>query len=278
MRYLGNNTITINNHLMSFNDEGPDDGPVIILIHAFPLNKSQWNKQVEVLIENCRVIAYDIRGFGNSDSNIDNEEFSVELFVEDLMGLMDYLKLEKAMLCGLSLGGYIALNAAVNFPKRVDSLILCDTTCIADTLESKEKRMLTIKNIEKNGVESFANESIKNLFAPESFVTNKEKIAIVKEMIVKTSAKSLCNTITALSKRKETCSDLQKICVPVLILVGQEDLITNVEAANFMQKNIKGSELYVIEHAGHLSNIENSYEFNDKISLFISTVYHKSRD
>jgi pimeloyl-ACP methyl ester carboxylesterase len=269
MRYLGTDIeMTINNHTISYTDEGPDNAPVIILIHGFPLNKSMWNKQVDMLIETHRVIAYDVRGFGNSTAGTD--DFSIELFVDDLIGLMDTLKIETAMLCGLSMGGYIALNAIENFPKQFNALILCDTNCTADTPEAQEKRMLAIENIGKFGLETYANESLKNLFAPESFVTNKEKIAAVKEMILKTDVKSLNSTLYALSKRKETCTNLHKISVPVLILVGKEDRVTPPEAAMMMQKSIKGSILKIIEHAGHLSNIENSYEFNIHLEKFVS--------
>lgn len=229
-----------------------------------------WNKQVEALTENYRVIAYDIRGHGNSVAG--DKDFSIELFVSDLLSLMDALKIDKALLCGLSMGGYIALNAIENFPKRFDALILCDTNCMADTPEVIKKRLKTIENIKEYGLEQYAEESLKNLFSPESFVTSKEKIAAIKEMIMKTSIQSLSSTLLALTRRKETCNKLSDIHVPVLIMVGQEDKITPPEAAYLMQKNIKGSILNIIEHAGHLSNIENSYEFNIQLEKFITSI------
>jgi 3-oxoadipate enol-lactonase len=271
MRYIGTHIeLTVNKLKVSYTDEGPDNAPVIILIHGFPLNKLMWNKQVEVLIESCRVIAYDVRGHGSSDAGTD--DFSIELFVNDLIALMDALKIERAMLCGLSMGGYIALSAMENFPKRFDALILCDTSCAADSSEAKEKRLMTIENIEKYGIEHYANESLKNLFAPESFVTNRESIVWVKEMITETPLKTLSATLIALSKRKDTSSKLNKIEVPVLILVGEEDKITPPELALFMQNNIKGALLHRIEHAGHLSNIENAYDFNNHLLQFINSV------
>jgi 3-oxoadipate enol-lactonase len=274
MRIKGTNIkITVKDLTISYNDEGPDGAPVIILIHGFPFNKSMWNDQIEVLTENYRVIAYDIRGFGNSEPGI--YDFSIELFVSDLIDLMDALKIEKAMLCGLSMGGYIALNAIENYPKRFSALILCDTNCVADTPEAVMKRMTAIENIDKYGVEAYANESLKNLFSPMSFVTNQEKIVVVKEMIMKASIKSLLATLLALTTRKETCKKLPGIKVPVLILVGEDDKLTTPEAAMQMHKNIKGSILNVIENAGHLSNIENSYEFNICLEKFVSSVRSK---
>lgn len=275
MRYKGTNMeMTINNHTISYTDEGPSNAPVIILIHGFPFNKSMWNKQVDLLLENCRVIAYDIRGFGNS--NAGTVDFSIELFVDDLIDLMDTLKIETAMLCGLSMGGYIALNAIEKFPKRFYALILCDTNCVADTPEVADKRMKTIESIQEKGLEQYAIASVKTLFAPESFVTNKEKIEMIKEMIKEASLPSLSKTLFALARRKETCTNLHRINIPVLVLVGKEDQVTPPDAARMMQKSIKGSILKIIEHAGHLSNIENSYEFNIQLEKFVAAVNNHS--
>jgi len=273
MRNLGSNIkLVINDLSVSYNDEGKTGDPVLIFIHGFPFNKSMWNKQTEALKENYRVIAYDVRGHGNSDAG--TEDFSIDLFAEDLLNLMDALKIDKAMLCGLSMGGYIALNAVENYPDRFDALILSDTTCTADTPEAKEKRMKTIESIRKDGVEKFADESVKNLFAPESFSTKKLEIAAVKEMIVNTTEESLCKTLRAFYERKETCSKLPDIYVPVLIMVGNEDKITPLTAAQFMNEKIKESLLSIIEHAGHLSNIENPSEFNNQLEEFVSTIYY----
>ena len=263
----------VNNLKISYNDEGPDGAPVIVFIHGFPLNKSMWNKQVEALKVNYHVIAYDIRGHGNSD--IGEEDFTIDLFVNDLLHLMSALKIEKAILCGLSMGGYIALNAIENFPERFDALILSDTNCIADSPEAKEKRMNAIENIKNNGVEKYAVESMKNLFAPESFKSKKGEIDAAWEMIVKTSTQSLYNTLHALSERKETCNKLSQIKVPVLIMVGSEDSITPPASASLMHEKIKGSFMQIIDHAGHLSNMENPVGFNDQLKKFVDSVCDK---
>ena len=275
MRRSGNNIIiTINNLTVSYSDHGPDDAPVIIFIHGFPLNKSMWDVQVEALKENYRVIAYDIRGHGNSDPGID--EFFIELFVNDLLRLMEKLGIEKSILCGLSLGGYIAINAVLKYPDRFDGLILNDTQCIADTPEIKENRCQAIIRIMKNGVEQYADEIIKNLFAPESFTKMKNVIAGVKEMIISTPKQSLCNTLHALAERKETCTQLQEINIPVLIMVGKEDKITPIAAAQQMHEKILNSKLEIIQQAGHLSNLENPTAFNTHLVKFLELVGKKS--
>ena len=261
--------ITINDIAVNYSDEGEKGAPAVIFIHGFPFNRSMWNMQLKALKDSCRVISYDIRGHGTSEPG--NEIFSIELFVKDLLALMDALKIKKAVLCGLSMGGYIALNAIENYPERFIALMLCDTTCIADTPEVKEKRMNAIESIRKNGVEKYAEESIKNFFAPESITVKYNEIDAIRGMIVKTSEQTLSKTLLALSVRKETCSKLSEIRVPVLIMVGKEDKITPPAAAQFMHEKIKGSSLHILEHAGHLSNMENPGEFNSTLMTFIGS-------
>lgn len=275
MRRIGNKiSISINNLTVSYSDHGSDDAPVIIFIHGFPLNKSMWDMQVEALKENYRVIAYDIRGHGNSDPGID--EFFIELFVNDLLRFMEKLGIEKAILCGLSLGGYIALNAVLKYPGRFDGLILNDTQCIADTPKIKENRCMAIIRIMKNGVEQYADEIIENLFARESFTNKKNEIAAVTEMIRSTTKQSLCNTLHALAERKETCDRLPEINIPVLIMVGKEDKITPIAAAQQMHENIRDSTLKIIQHAGHVTNLENPTAFNFQLVKFLELVGKKS--
>ena len=261
----------INNLSVSYSDEGPVEAPVVIFIHGFPLNKSMWDLQLEALRVEYRVIAYDIRGHGDSDTGY--EDFSIDLFANDLISFMDSLNIRKAAICGLSMGGYIALNAIGNHPERFEALILCDTQYIADTPEVRENRLAAIQNIRKNGLEDYAHESIKNLFAPVSLLSKETEIASVREMIVNTSERSIYNSLHALAIRKETSAILSDIKIPVLILVGEEDKITPPEMAESMHKKIKGSQLNIIEHAGHLCNMENPFEFNYQIRKFISLVY-----
>jgi pimeloyl-ACP methyl ester carboxylesterase len=275
MRFVGKNfEITVNDLTVSYNDEGPDDGPVIIFIHGFPFNKSMWRRQVEALKGSYRTITYDVRGHGNTE--IGNKKFSIDLFATDLVGMMDELNIDTAILCGLSMGGYIALNAVEKYPERFEALILSDTQCKADTPETKEKRKKIIQDINETGVKNYADESIKNLFAPASFIIKQKEVAAIKQMIVNTWPQSLCSTLLALADRKEACNTLSEINIPVLIMVGKEDKITPPAAALLMHKRIHNSVMHVLDRAGHLANIENHYEFNYQLREFVDLVTKKS--
>jgi len=124
-------------------------------------------------------------------------------------------------------------------------------------------------------VEKYADESIKNLFGPESFKSKEGEIDAAWEMIVKISRQSLYNTLHALSERKETCNKLTEIKAPVLIMVGREDMITPPASASLMHEKIKGSFMHIIGHAGHLSNMENPDEFNHQLKKFVDSVCYK---
>ena len=154
-------TIEVNDFNLSYDDVGEGRIPIIFL-HGFPFDKSMWKEQCEFLKTNYRLIACDIRGFGKS---IDEQtSLNMSLFADDLIQFMDKLEINKAIICGLSMGGFITLNALERFPERFEALILCDTQCIADTTEVKEKRFKAIEEIEENGVAGFYEKFIKNVF------------------------------------------------------------------------------------------------------------------
>jgi 3-oxoadipate enol-lactonase len=239
---------------VSYFDEGK--GIPIVFIHGFPFNKSMWEQQLTLLRDQFRVIAYDVRGHGNTPANAN--EFSIPQFTNDLVAFLNQLKIEKAIVCGLSMGGYIALHAVELFPDKILGLVLSDTQCAADTDEARGKRMKAIELIQNNGLEQYANDSVKNLFAPLSLENHKDNVEFIK-----------CKTLMALANRKEKCSVLEKINVPVLILVGEEDKVTPLAAAKKIHELIKESTLHTITHAGHLSNLENPEEFNSHIKNFL---------
>ncbi len=268
-----NLSITINNLVVSYTDDGPENAATIIFIHGFPLNKTMWRNQVEALKETYRVITYDVRGHGTSNNGTDN--FSIDLFVNDLIGLMDALEIDKTILCGISMGGYIALKAIENHPKRFKALILCDTSSAADLPETITHRMRTIEIMEEGTVGKYADESLKKLFADDTYSKSSALVETVRQMIVNTSKPSLCKTLRALAEREESWSKLREIKVPVLIMVGREDKITPPAEAKFIHEKVKGSHLQIIENAGHLSNMEHPVEFNDHLKKFLSSIKPK---
>lgn len=260
-------TIKANNITLSYNDYGKGEIP-ILFIHGFPFNKSSWQPQLDFLKATNRVIAYDIRGFGNSTN--DDKEISMSLLADDLIKFMDALQINKAIVCGLSMGGYILLNAISRYPKRFEAIILSDTQCIADSFEAKEKRFKTIKQIEADGITDFTSAFVSTIFCKESLKNKNELVAKIKDVILSTSQKIIVATLYALAQRHEMCSWLGKISIPVLIICGKEDAVTPLIQSEFILNKIPNSILHSINEAGHMSNIEQPDEFNKHLNSFIS--------
>jgi len=259
--------ITVDGLTICYDDLGVGQIPVLF-IHGFPFDKSMWQPQVDYLKSSHRVIAYDLRGFGKSSA--DKEEASMRLFADDLIKFMDALAIDRAVVCGLSMGGYILLNAIQRFPKKFAAIILSGAQCIADNKEVKEKRNKTIQQIKAGGLNDFAEGFIKNTFCKDSLTDKKEVVGRIKKVILSTAPSTITGTLTALAERYATCSFLTDISVPALILCGNEDVITPLAQSEFMQSKIKNSTLHSIDKAGHLSNLEQPDKFNNLVNNFIS--------
>ncbi|MBL7920129.1 MAG: alpha/beta hydrolase [Bacteroidia bacterium] len=269
MEVIETNTIKVNGITISYTDSGEGIYPVIF-IHGFPFNKQAWKPQADFFKKSNRVITYDIRGFGESGTN--DEKTSIALFADDLLKFMDALGIKKAILCGLSMGGYILLEAVTLYPDRFKGMILCDTQCVADTPEAKEKRLEIIQQIKENGLEDFAKTFLETAFCKESFNSKKKLIEKLNRDIIALPSKVVVDTLYALAQRPEKCTVLKDIVVPTLIICGKEDKITGIERSEFLFSNIDHSSLKIISDAGHVSNLEQPEEFNKCLGNFIKAL------
>lgn len=258
--------VLVNGFDLSYDDIGEGSLPVIFL-HGYPFDKTMWQHQLDFLKSTHRVLACDIRGFGESKD--EESPLSMDIFAEDLIAFMDALTIGSAIICGLSMGGFIALNALNKYPDRFEALILCDTQCIADTAEVKEKRAQIIKEIELDGVTKFNEGFIKSVFCSDSFSQKKELVKNLHRVVFANSPQIIINGLRALAERSETCSTLDEIKIPTLIICGKEDEVTPLAQSEFMHHAIKNSTLQVIDNAGHVSNLEQADEFNKYLLDFL---------
>jgi len=264
-----NLTITLNDFHLSYDDVGEGSTPIICL-HGYPFDKTMWQGQLDFLKSSNRIIACDIRGFGKSTD--EESHLSIDLFSEDLIVFMDKLNIDKAIVCGLSMGGFIALNAMKRFSDRFEALVLCDTQCIADSIEVKEKRYKIIDEIEVDGATNFNEGFIKSVFHKDSITNKKELVEKLSSVVFSNSKHIISQGLVALAERSETCSTLNKITVPTLIICGREDEVTPLAQSEFMHATIKGSILHVIDDAGHVSNLEQPDEFNKHLLDFLTAL------
>jgi pimeloyl-ACP methyl ester carboxylesterase len=223
-----------------------------------------WEKQIQALKNSYRVVAFDLRRQGKSD--VGDGQFT--LLVDDLMTILDKLKVDRAVLCGLSMGGYVALRAIEHSPNRVSGLVLCDTKSEADTNQGKLSRGASIKLIKRDGVRAFATRFLKDAFSAAS-LSDRTLVDAATRIISKNKPLGLCGTLLALACRTDTTLFLSKVHVPTLIVVGEFDKITPPEFSERMHASISKSQLRLITNAGHLSNMENPEEFNLHLLSFL---------
>ncbi|MGB2869353.1 MAG: alpha/beta fold hydrolase [Bacteroidota bacterium] len=259
--------VKLNGISINYTERGVPQGLPVVFIHGFPFNHEMWEPQMKALPNTIRAITYDVRGHGQSD--VGDGQYSIEFFVDDLVALLDHLVIPKAVVCGLSMGGYVVLRAFERHPDRFRGLILCDTRSEADPNEARVKRAASIKAVKTDGVKAFAEGFVKAVFAEETFRTNPAAIEMIKKQIQENSPIGISGTLLALAARTDTTDTLSRINVPTLILVGEHDKLTPPSASQMMKEKIKNSELHILKNAAHMSNIENGDEFNDHLTGFL---------
>ena len=224
---------------IEYSIDGPRTGIPVVFIHGFPFDKSMWNPQVEAFKRQFYIITYDIRGHGSSD--VGDGQYTIELFVDDLMAMLDHLKISRAVLVGLSMGGYIALRAAERNPDRIRGLVLCDTRSEADTNEGKIRRATQVNILKRDGTKSFAATFVSGVFYEKTLSDQPAVVERIRTTIEKTSPLSIAGTLIALAGRTDTSSALYNIRVPTLILVGKHDMLTPVSASTAVTASLSVS-------------------------------------
>ena len=242
----------------------------VILIHGFPLTGDIWKSQIEVLSSKARVIAPDLRGFGKSE--VTDGTYFMELFAHDLKILLDELGIEKAVLAGISMGGYIAFAFHKLFPSSVRALILLDTKPGADSEQGKKGRFDLAQKARSGKMEQIADEWAGRLFAPSTTKTRPDVVRTVRDAIFHTSPEAIANASLGMMERQDSTPLLREISCPVLIMTGDHDRIAPVEEAQAMAAGIKGSRVEVIENAGHLTCLEAPEQVNSLLLDFLSRV------
>ncbi len=246
---------------------GNSSNKSIIFVHGFPYDHTMWKAQVDVLSKKYFCVSYDIRGLG--ESPVDDGQYTMEAFVDDLETIIDQLKLDKPILCGLSMGGYIGLRALERFQDKFSAAILCDTRSEADNNEGKLKRAAAIKRINAEGLAPFAKDFITNCYG--EYYKQKHKDEFEKR-IAKSSTFNpvgVKGSLLAMLGRTDTTEYLSKIKIPVLVICGEHDALTPPLVMQSLSEKIKAAEFEIIKNSGHMSPIENPEEVNSAIKKFL---------
>ena len=239
------------------------EGRPVILVHAFPLDGRMWQETAQGLAGKCRVIAPNMRGFGDSDLGDDGH--SIADMADDVAVLMDSLGIAKATVGGLSMGGYVALAFAARHRDRLDGLILADTRAAADSDATRAGRADALALVETQGVEALVERQLAVLLSPSAGDQVRNRVRTLGRQ----KAEGVCAGIRALRDRPDRRSDLPSITCPTLVIAGADDKISPRAEMSEIAQAIPGARLTEIAGAGHLSNLEKPSEFVAAIANFI---------
>jgi 3-oxoadipate enol-lactonase len=254
---------------MAYRDRGRGRETTLLLIHGFPLDSRLWDAQVAGLSSRVRVIAPDLRGSGHSD--VPPAPYSVDQYADDLLALLDRLGIERAIVAGLSMGGYIAFALWRRHPERVQALVLADTRAEPDSSQGRANRDASAARVREIGPAAFAEEMLPRIMAPANVKDPRVRGRALRMMAAQ-SADGIVGALGALRDRPDSRALLPSITVPVLVIVGCEDSLTPPADARTMAGAIPKARVIEVPRAGHLSPFENPRAVNAALRAFLGEV------
>ena len=246
------------------------EGDPLVLLHAFPLNGRMFESQMKAFSGSYRVVAPDYPGFGRSPRSPAQPD--VHYYAEVVRSLLDRMHLERVILGGVSMGGYVAFECMRLFPERVSSLVLANTRPDPDSEEMRETRNEMAFRVAHEGVGILVELQMERLLAPDTLQNNEELVENVRVMIVDNSPDGAVAALGAMRERPDSTPLLGKIGVPTLVVGGEEDGISSPEVMSAMAAKIPGARHVTIPRTGHLSNLEAPEQFNAALADFLQSI------
>jgi pimeloyl-ACP methyl ester carboxylesterase len=253
---------------MSYRELGEGPGDPVVLLHAFPLNGRMFEPQMEALSEERRVVAPDYPGFGRSPRTPAQPD--VRYYAEAVRRLLDRLGIERVVLGGVSMGGYVAFGCLRLFPERVSGLILSNTRPEPDSEEMRENRKNMARRVAEEGVEVLIELQMERLLARDTLENDEAVVEKVRAMIFESSPNGVVAALGAMRDRPDSTPLLESIEVPTLVIGGEEDGISSPEVMGAMAEKIPNSRHVTLARAGHLSNLETPEGFNAALKEFLA--------
>lgn len=249
-------------------------GLPLVLLHAFPLDHGMWRRQ-EPLGESLRLIVPDLRGFGGSTGSVPG---GIADLADDVAALLDALHLERpAVICGVSMGGYVAQHVAVRHPDRVAALVLVDTKLEADTPEARAARADLAGKVGRLGQSILADAMIPRLLAvprsdadPLVVARHTENRLLLQSLIERQPVATIQAALAALGDRPDMTDAMRRVSVPTLLVVGAEDQITPPACLEAAEAIIPNTRLLIVPAAGHLVPLETPEVFNHAVLEFLA--------
>ena len=257
--------ILYKNTKISFTDSG--EGTAIIFLHGFLENKKMWQDYVTLFSKKSRVITIDLLGHGETECL--GYVHEMEENANAVNQVLEHLNIEKAIIVGHSMGGYVGLAFAELYPEKIQKLVLLNSTSKEDSAEKKLNRTRAIKAVKQNYV-NFVSLAISNLFSENNRTRLETEIEKVKEQALKTPLQGVVASLEGMKIRKDRETFLQKNLFPVLLVLGKQDPVLNYEES-IAQIEDTTAELVSFDD-GHMSHIENKEELKIKLAEFFSII------
>jgi 3-oxoadipate enol-lactonase len=234
------------------------------------MDRTIWREQMEAL-NGYQRIAPDLRGMGQSDAP--DLGYSMSIYAADVAALLDALAVETVVLCGLSMGGYIAFEFLRHWRSRVRGLILMDTRAEADTPEGRRARDSAAATARERGAEAVADAMVPKMLAPVTLADQADTVERVRGMITNTPVAGIVGALAAMRDRPDSVSILPTLAdIPTLVMVGEADGLTPPDQARAMAQAIPGAQLVLISGAGHLPPVEQGREVTERLRQFLSSI------
>jgi len=250
-----------------FTDEG--NGIPLLLFHAFPLNAAMWEPQRRMLSNDCRVLTFDLPGFGRGKPL--PGQMSMRDCADIAIALLDELRIDTAAIGGCSMGGYIAMAMLRHYPERVAALVLADTRAGADSEETRAGRAAQIETIRTGGREAVFEAMLPKLLGASTFENAPELVDSVSDMMRQTTAEGAIAMLDAMAKRPDSSDVLSSCTVPCCIIVGVEDVLTPPSESEYMAHIIHDAQYHLLPGCGHLSNLERPVRFSTVVRDFLAS-------
>jgi 3-oxoadipate enol-lactonase len=251
---------------------GYDDvgsGDVIVFLHGFPHHRGLWSAQLDGLMDRARCVAPDLRGFGETTVA---PPWSMDQYADDLAAFLDTLRVERAVICGLSMGGYVAMAFWRRHRARVRGLVLMDTRAGADSPEGRTRRDEMIVMARARGSAAVADAMITGMVGKRTREKCPEVVDAVHRMLERAPVEGVIGALQALRDRPDSTETLGTIDVPTLVAVGEDDVLTPPSESVLLHEGIRGSRLERINGAGHVANLERPAAVNHLLSEFLSSL------
>lgn len=239
-------------------------GKPIVLIHAFPTDKRLWEAQQTGLKDHFRIITIDLQGFGEA-MQADGKAITMDDYAAQVKLMMEQLQLQQAVIGGESMGGYIALAFLQKYPSAVQGLILSNTQAIDDSPEMKQKREATAQDVLEHGTAKLLDGFMAKALSPDA---SSETKIYLRNIVDVQSATGIASALRGMALRQNSSNLLANTDTPILIITSDQDILISPEQSRDMHHLAKNSKLVTIQHAGHLSNLEQPTAWNQAVLDF----------